>query len=208
MLLIGSGAVLLAGLIFLTFVGGRTSTNPVAPSARRDLPTIREIREFSLTNQVGTPISRSNLLGGPWAINLIFSRCPGPCTQLSGVMRSIQSKLAQNSGSRLLSLTSDPEFDTPAILARYSEKVGADGSRWQFATGTRAAIQRLATEDLMLVLRENPADQRASPEDLFLHSTLIILVDRHGNVRSAVEGLEPGAADRVLEILAELEHEP
>lgn len=207
MLLIGSGAVLLAGLILLTFVGGGTSTVPSPPPSRRELPAIREIRDFALTNQAGTAFSRSNLLGGPWAVNLIFTRCPGPCTQLSGVMKSIQTKLPENSGVRLLSLTSDPEFDTTEVLGRYAEKVGAEGTRWQFVTGTRAAIQRLATEDLMLVLRENPADQRASPEDLFLHSTLIILVDRLGRVRSAVEGLEPGAAGRVLEILAELEKE-
>jgi protein SCO1/2 len=207
MLLIGSGAVLLAGLIFLTFVGGGTSTVSPSSSTQGGLPTIRQIREFSLTNQAGMSFSRSNLMGGPWAVNLIFSRCPGPCTQLSGVMKAIQSKLPDSSEARLLSLTSDPEFDTPAVLSRYAEKVGADGIRWQFATGTRGAIQRLATEDLMLVLRENPADLRASPEDLFLHSTLIILVDRQGNVRSAVEGLEPGAAGRVLGILAELEQE-
>jgi len=207
MLLISSGAVLLAAMIFLTLFGGSTSTDSLPIAANRALPPIRAIRDFSLTNHSGLAFVRTNLTGRPWAVNLIFTRCPGPCTQLSGVMRSVQAGLPKGSEARLLSLTSDPEFDTPTVLSRYADKVGADQAGWQFVTGTRAAIQRLATEDLMLVLRENSEAQRATPDDLFLHSTLIILVDRKGQVRNAVEGLELGAAGRVLEILAELERE-
>lgn len=215
MLLILSGALLLAGFVVLTFFGGRVSVerSPASLSAADQasvataLPRIREIQDFSLTNQSGTGLGRSDLVGRPWAINLIFTRCPGPCTQLSGVMRSIQSGLPRGSESRLLSLTSDPEHDTPQVLARYAEKVGANAAGWLFATGPRATIRKLATKDLMLVLEDKPEVERSSPEDLFLHSTLIVLVDRKGWVRNVVEGLEPGASGRVLRILGELERE-
>lgn len=208
MLLISSGALLLVGMALLTLFGGRSTTQQARPSIVQPFPVLREIRDFSLTNQAGSNLLRTDLLGRPWAINLIFTRCPGPCAQLSGVMRSVQSGLPPGSQSRLLSLTSDPEHDVPRVLAAYSEKIGADGRLWQFGTGARLEIQRLATEDLMLVLVEKPEAERESPDDLFLHSTLIVLVDRRGRVRTVVEGLEPGAAGRVLDGLAQLELEP
>ncbi len=171
------------------------------------MPVIREIRDFALTNQAGATMAKADLLGRPWAVNLIFTRCPGPCAQLSGVMRTVQNRMPKESQARLLSLTSDPEFDTPTVLGRYAAKVGADAAGWQFATGSRDAIRRLATEDLMLVLQDKAEAQRESAEDLFLHSTMIILVDAKGRVRNLVEGLEPGAADEVVRVLGELERE-
>ncbi len=210
-MLIGSGALLLLALVVLLQFGGRSTrvAGPVVPSGvgSGPLPVLREIRDFNLTNQAGATFSKANLAGGPWAINLIFTRCPGPCAQLSGVMRTVRSGLSGDSKARLLSLTSDPGFDTPEVLARYAAKVGSGTAGWTFVTGSRDEIRRLATEDLLLVLVDKEEAERESAEDLFLHSTMIILVDRKGRVRSAVEGLEAGAAARVLELLAILGRE-
>jgi len=212
MLLIGSGAVLLAGFAFLTFFGGgRVTTNVTRTGGAGvvSLPAVplREVRPFSLTNQLAEPVGLESLKGRPWAVNLIFTRCPGPCAQLSGVMRTLQKRIPEGSKAGLMSLTSDPEHDNPGVLAAYGARFEADARRWQLVTGTRAEIRRLATEDLMMVLQDKAPELRESPEDLFLHSTLIVLLDGRGRVRQVVEGLEPGAVDRVLALLAELERE-
>ncbi len=199
--LIVSGAFLLAGLILLNLVrtsGGR--------SAGR-LPVLRQVGTFGVTNQAGLPVSDASLRGRPWAINLIFTRCPGPCLQLSGIMRKVQGALAPDARAGLLSITSDPEYDTPSVLAAYAAKVGADTNRWQFVTGATPDIRRLAVSDLLLVLVDKPEDQRSSPEDLFLHSTLIVVVDAQGRLRTAIEALLPGAAERVVDALRQLESE-
>jgi len=211
MLLISSGAVLLAGFIFLSFIGGTTVRTPIGPSAPTrapvSLPVIREVSSFSLTNQLGAPLTRDGLVGRPWAVNLIFTRCPGPCAQLSGVMRSVQTALPTNATSRLLSLTSDPVYDTPSVLAAYASKFAADPARWFFVTGVESEVRRLAVKDMMLVLQEKSPERRESPDDLFLHSTAIVILDRKARVRHVVEGLQPGAAEAVVTALTGLERE-
>lgn len=199
--LIVSGAVLIAGVLaVLTLRSGLAPRRPA-------LPVLAQIHDFAVTNQAGQTVRAGDFLGRPWVANLIFTRCPGPCPQLTGVMRRIQDGLTPESPVRLVSLTSDPEFDTPAVLAAYARRFEADTARWQFVTGTKRQIRDLAVGQLLLVLQEKTGEQRESPEDLFLHSTLIVVVDGAGRMRTAVEGLEPGAADRVLEALRRLERE-
>jgi protein SCO1/2 len=119
----------------------------------------------------------------------------------------VQEALPAGSPARLLTVTSDPEFDTPGVLRAYAEKYRADTNRWQFVTGSKAEIRRLVTKELLLVMEEKPEAERASPEDLFLHSTLIVVMDSQGRLRTAVEGLEHGAARRVVQALRQLERE-
>jgi cytochrome oxidase Cu insertion factor (SCO1/SenC/PrrC family) len=189
--------VVLLGLA--QFGGRRDASTP--------LPVLREVGSFVVTNQSGAVVTAADLRGRPWAIDLIFTRCAGPCPQLTQVMRVVQESLPQDSRAGLMSITSDPEFDVPSVLREYAARVGADADRWQFVTGSRAEVRRLATEQLLLVLVEKSENQRVTPEDLFLHSTFIVVVDRAGRLRTAVEGLEPGAAGKVVDALRRLERE-
>lgn len=200
--------LLLSGAVLLVAMAVLRMTLPRGPVERATpLPVLHEVGPFSVTNAAGAPFSRDDLLGRPWAVNLIFTRCPGPCAQLTGVMRSVQERLPAGSRAGLLSLTSDPEYDTPAVLRSYGTKFGADGERWQFVTGSTAEIRRLAIERLLLVLQDIPEKERQSADDLFLHSTAIVLLDGQGRWRGTVEGLEAGAADRVAQALQALEAE-
>lgn len=199
--LVISGAVLVLAMAFLTFrarQGGRASER---------LPILREVGAFAVTNHLGARVDSGSLRGRPWAINLIFTRCPGPCATLSGVMRSIQAQLPPEARAGLMSVTSDPGYDTPEVLAVYGAKFGADPDRWQFVTASKEEIRRLATRQLGLVLEEIPEGERQSPEDLFLHSTLIVVVDGRGRLRAAIDGMEADAVSRVVSALRSLEAE-
>jgi protein SCO1/2 len=198
------GAILIAALYLLRALDQRRVFNATAPQG---LPVLGTLAEFAVTNQNGVRVTAPDLQGRPWAVDLIFTRCPGPCATLTGVMRSVQDRLPAASRSRLMSITSDPAHDTPEVLAAYARRFGADLDRWQFVTGSREEIRRLATEQLYLVLQDKAEDARESETDLFLHSTLIVLVDREGRLRATIEGLAPGAAERVLAGLAQLESE-
>lgn len=199
--LVVTGAVLIAALLWLTMQ--RPRSHPPAPP----LPVFREIGTFSVTNQAAEPFGQANLRGRPWAVNLIFTRCPGPCLQLSRTMARIQEGLGQDSHVGLLSVTSDPEFDRPSVLREYARKVGAQTNRWQFVTGTKEEIRRLAVREFLMVLLDKPENERVSEEDLFLHSTLIAVIDAQGRLRGTVEGLTPGAAEQALGMLRQLEIE-
>lgn len=200
-ILIITGAFLLAGMLLLLVLVGALRRRP-AP-----LPVLREAAEFVVTNQLGATVTASSLRGRPHAVNLIFTRCPGPCRQLSGMMRKVTELLPADSISGLVSVTSDPEFDTPVVLSAYGAKFGAKPERWQFVTAGRDAIRRLVTEQWMMVLVDKAPEDRDGPDDLFLHSTLVVVLDGQGRVRSAIEGLDVGAAERVVAALRQLEEE-
>ncbi len=201
-LLIVSGAFLLAGFIALFLVPSRPSNQPPP------LPLMGEVGNFVVTNQAGARVEAASFRGQPMVVDLIFTRCPGPCRQLTSVLRKIQDGLAAaGSAARLVSVTSDPEFDTPPVLAGYSGKFGADPARWQFVTGDKTVLRDLATRQLKLVLVEKDAAERSGPDDLFLHSTMVVVVDRGGRLRAVVEGLEPGAVEKVLRAVEKVEKE-
>jgi protein SCO1/2 len=104
-----------------------------------------------------------------------------------------------------LSISSDPEKDTPEVLSLYSKKFGADG-RWNFLTGSKAAIYKLAIEGFKLSLQEDVG--AAEP---ITHSTKLALVDSNGWVRGFYEGVgeeSKGASARLTEDIRELLKEP
>lgn len=197
-------AVVLAGLLVL-WLATRALNRPEGSVAAMPLG---QVTDFRLTNQLGAPVTLDSLRGRPWVGNVIFTRCPGPCASLTGLMSAIQADLADLPEIRLVSLTSDPGFDTPEVLRRYGGKFEADPARWWFLTGPKAEIQRVAVEDLLLVVVEKTPEQRTVPEDLFIHSTLLVVVDGEGRLRASVEGLEPGAREEVVAAVRRLAADP
>lgn len=190
------------GFLFLTvaIITGAFIRTQVTPSSRA-LPVVGEVKPFTLTNQFGQPITLETLRGQVWLADIIFTRCPGPCAKLTRQMAAIQSALRDEREIRFVSLTADPAFDTPAVLKRYADRFGADSQRWHFLTGLKSEIYRMAHEDLKLVVEEIKPEERANWDDLFLHSTQMMLVDRQGRVRANFNGDLPEFDRRTLPAL-------
>ncbi len=161
----------------------------------RPLPVYGPIADFALTNQNGQAVSLADLRGHVWVADIIFTRCAGTCPQMSRHMQALQQALPRDSQARLVSLTTDPDFDTPPVLRRYAERFGADPRRWIFLTGTKQQIAKLAVASLKLSALPTKPEERASPEDLFVHSTIFVVVDTAGRIRgvyeTAGEGVDP-----------------
>src|SRR6266542_906870 len=147
----------------------------IASKVGQTTPPLRvygTVPDFALTDQSGRVVSLSDLRGRVWVADIIYTRCPGPCAKMSRQMSELQTALPADEPVDLISLTADPEFDTPEVLRRYGEKFGASAARWHFLTGKKTDLYRLATKGLMLVLDEVKPEQRQSDSDLFVHSTL------------------------------------
>lgn len=173
--------------------------------AQRDrLPVISQVGPFSLTNQLGKQFVADDLRGSIWIANIIFTHCPGPCREMSKRMSGLQRTLEKHRDIKFLSLTADPAVDTPDVLKRYAELYHADPARWMFLTGPKSDIIRLAVDELKLTVVDKEERQRESPEDLFIHSTISVLVDRQGRLRGAVEALEPQGPDRLRNMALQL----
>jgi protein SCO1/2 len=103
---------------------------------------------FSLVDQEGAPLSAGDLVGRPTVVTFIFTRCPVPeyCPAIAGRFREVQRALAKDASLadvRLLSVTLDPQHDTPPVLRDYGRAMGADFVRWRFATGTPEQVTAL-----------------------------------------------------------------
>jgi protein SCO1/2 len=177
------------------------------------LPVIGPIADFSLTNQDGRAVSLADLRGQVWVADIIFTRCPGPCLKMTKQMKALQDALPPGSPTKLVTLTTDADFDTPPVLKTYAERFQADPQRWTFLTGTKKDIANLAIDSLELTAIEKKPEERESPQDLFVHSTIFVLVDKRAQLRGVFEttgeGIEPeNVKAQILAAVMQLEREP
>lgn len=163
-----------------------SSTMPVRDPD--DLPVINNLTDFSMTNQLGQTVRRADLLGQVWVADVIFTRCPGPCAKMSARMADLQDSIPPQWPVKLVSLTTDPEYDTPEVLSKYAGTFKADSKRWNFLHAPKLDIVDLAVKNLKLVVLDKE-EARESANDLFIHSTMLALVDKHGRLRGAFESV-------------------
>ena len=177
------------------------------------LPVYGRVGSFTLTNQNGQAVTLADLQGHVWVADIIFTRCAGPCPAMTRQMRDLQNALPGSSSARLVSLTTDPDFDTPSVLKTYAERFGADAGRWFFLTGTKREIGSLAIDSLKLTAVEKTPEERKDPEDLFIHSTLLVLVDAQGQLRgiyptTGLDGERQPVTSQVIKDIRRLERTP
>jgi cytochrome oxidase Cu insertion factor (SCO1/SenC/PrrC family) len=160
------------------------------PSTGPDNDPGWDVGDFTLTERGGQSVSRSDLLGKVWVASFVFTRCTGPCPQVTGTMARLQGELADQSDVVLVTFTVDPERDDPEQLSRYASHFGADPQRWLFLTGKEADIYRLLREGFRV-----PVDKNGGGENIG-HSSRLAVVDRRGLVRGFFQGVrEPLEAD-------------
>jgi len=161
-------------------------------------PVFGQVADFVLTNQNGQTVTLADLRGRVWVADIIFTRCAGPCPRMTRQMKLIQDELTANSHARLVTLTTDPDFDHPDVLKAYAARFEAKPDRWLFLTGTKRQIAALAIDSLKLTAIEKKAEERIDPADLFIHSTILVVVDQQARLRGIFE-TEGEGVDPVLE---------
>ena len=176
------------------------------------LPVIGPVADFALLNQDGRATALADLSNHVWVADIIFSRCAGSCPVMSGQMKSLQDALPPASSAKLVTLTTDPDFDTPPVLKKYAERFGADSNRWMFLTGPKLDIARLAANGLKLSAVPVKPEEQKDSADLFIHSTLFVIVDRQARLRGTFETEGDGVdwtnvQSRIIATVNQLEHE-
>jgi protein SCO1/2 len=128
-------------------------------------------------------------------------------------MKELQDALPGDAQTKLVTLTTDPDYDTPGILKIYSERAGANPSRWTFLTGTKQQIGGLAVSSLKLSAVPVKQEERTSANDLWVHSTIFVIVDKHAQLRGVFQtegdGVDwPTEKQKLLAAAKQLEREP
>lgn len=146
-----------------SLAGKRVIVNGVASSRAPRLPVYGTVPDFSLIERSGRRVEGSEFRGKIWTVNFIYTSCPDTCALQTAVMARIQADLSVEPDVRLVSITVDPERDTPQVLGRYADRFRADRTRWLFLTGEREAITRFAHEGLHVPV-SSPGQEARAPE--------------------------------------------
>lgn len=161
------------------------------------LPTVGTAPEFTLTTQSGERLALADLKGKVLAVTFIYATCKDTCPLLTAKMVMIQRKLGKDFGPRVrfVSITVEPEVDTPAVLSAYAKQFDADPAGWSFLTGSSSEIQDVVRRYGAFAKRLKPGDV----DHLFLTS----LVDRRGMLRVQYLGyrFDPDEVHRDLKSL-------
>lgn len=144
----------------------------------------------SFVDQDGRTRSLTEWRGAPVAITFTYTRCPIPefCPRIDRQFAAVQAALmddAQLRGkARLLTISFDPDYDTPPVLRAHAAAVGADTRVWTFATGPRREIELFAARFGVAVTRSG-----ATAADI-MHNLRTIVADRDGRIRAMHSGSE------------------
>jgi protein SCO1/2 len=141
------------------------------------LPVVGPAPQFALTAEAGERVTLTGLRGSVIAVTFIYATCTDTCPLLTAKMVEIQRRLGRDFGPRVrfVSITVDPEVDTPAVLRAYAKAQGANVEGWSFLTGTSAEIAE--------VLRRYGVYARKSKRGGVDHLFLTSLIDRSGMLR-------------------------
>jgi protein SCO1 len=138
-----------------------------------------QMPSFSLTDQNGARISLDTFRDQPFVLTFVFTRCPVPnfCPRMSNNFEELQTAIKTGSGAlaktRLLSITLDPQFDTPQILNAYAASHQADAKVWTFATGDEKEIDALTRAFSVY---------RQTESGTISHGLATALINRDGNI--------------------------
>ena len=125
--------------------------------------------EFELTDHRGQLLRSKDLHGKVWVASFFFISCPHECVRQNLKIKELVERYGPQ-GVKFVSITCDPERDTPLKLAEYADRFGADDQRWLFLTGNLSYIQQVGDDILKVSVTPNT------------HSQKLILVDRAGKV--------------------------
>jgi len=150
-----------------------------------------------LIDETGAPRTLADWRGKVLVVTFIYTRCPFPdfCPRMDRQFKSVQTDILANSQLRdrvaLLSISFDPVFDTPPVLAAHAKELGADPRVWHFATGERGSIDRIASQFGVSIVREGTGAESVT------HNLRTAVIGSDGTLQTVFTGNEWTPADLI-----------
>jgi protein SCO1/2 len=170
-----------------------------------ELPRYGEVPAFKLEDSAGQPFGTAQLDGRVWVADFIFTTCPEICPRMSEDMSRLQTWVvnrALDDRVRLVSVSVDPDRDTPEKLRAYAHQYHARPGTWTFATGSQQAIEDAVVRGFKIAVSREKDDR----EDSFaiVHGTKFVLVDSKREIRGYYDASDPASMSNLRDHLAAL----
>lgn len=167
----------------LKLLGELAARGNGAPDRGIEIAIGAQVPDFTLIDQRRRPVSLSKLRGKIVVANFVYTTCalPNFCLRLANNLNALQKRFARDLGRDLvlLTVTFDPQHDTPDVMAAYARQWSADPDTWRFLTGAPADVER--TCRLFGV-------HAFANEGLLDHSLHTVVIDRRGRLAANIEG--------------------
>jgi protein SCO1/2 len=139
----------------------------------------RKAPDFILTNQDSILISNEDMSGKVYVLEFFFTRCPDICIEMNQNMKFLDKEFSDSNEFGIISISIDPENDTPTVLKKYSEALSISSQNWHFLTGDKEYIYNLANKGFNIYAKEN-----SNFSGGFEHQGYFALIDKDGYIRS------------------------
>lgn len=166
-----------------------------------------QVPAFQLVDQTGAKVTEADLAGRITAVSFIYTSCTDICPMITTIMGTVQDQLRREgllgADVQLVSISVDPERDTPDVLARYAKEHGADTDTWRFLTGSVDEIRNTVVTGFMLGMTKHaPAHAHGGAATSYEveHSGRVVLVDQTGQIRAYYEGTDLNPATVAADI--------
>lgn len=188
-------------LTTLTTTGHEPIKTPAPDPLITDILTDGDlVPDHALVDQTDKPLSMQSLRGHRVALTFMYTRCPLPdfCPLMDKHFADVQAQIKKSpdmADVQLVSVTLDPAFDTPAVLAQHAKRLGADPARWHFATGSPDEV--LAFAKRFGVIAE-PGETAVA----LVHNLRTAVIDPQGSLVKAYSGNMWSPAELVADLKA------
>lgn len=158
------------------------------------------IPRFQLIDQRGKMFDSKVLEGKIYVASFFFTRCSTICPKISFQLSRVRDAFLGQKEIQLISLSVDPNYDKPDKLQSYAKRFDADSSQWNFLTGEKSYIYPLVLKGFHVPLADASEYDAAikNPDESFIHSERLVLVDKEGVIRGFYDGTDPKEVDRLI----------
>jgi protein SCO1/2 len=166
-----------------------------------ELDTVfQSIPSFQLSNEQGRPFSSKQLAGKIYVANFFFTRCGTICPKISSQVSRVTDAFVEDKDIHFISISVDPKYDQADKLAAYAKRFEADSTRWNFLTGDKKIIYPLILKGYHVPLADASEYDAAikNPDETFIHSERLVLVDKSGIIRGFYDGTDKKEVDRLI----------
>ena len=141
---------------------------------------------FYFLNDDSVKVKSTEMEGKVWVVDFFFTTCPTICPTMTKNMQKLNAATKDlHDELQFISISINPQHDTPSILKRYREHYKATASNWQFFTGKEAETHQLGIENFQIF-----AGRDEESEGGYAHSGAFTLVDKEGYVRGVYLGTD------------------
>ncbi|NEU08728.1 SCO family protein [Flavihumibacter sp. R14] len=152
------------------------------------------VRPFKLINQDQEPVVFPADSHQITVVNFFFSRCPSFCSDMNKEVERVSSRFSKNRLLQFFSITVDPEHDNSSILKSYSAQFKNRPAKWNFLTGDKSEIYKLAHESFLV-----DALKDTTTTSNFIHSPMLILLDPQQRIRGYYDSANKEEVDKLTD---------